>query len=179
MNPARAPNRPQKGIIHCENNLLLFADYEKASYQPYRLGRGSNASSHQISFEFLLVKKCPWTKSKIWFRLVSLCRIQIKSLILSRDNFWPKGIQKKFGGKWFLNPGLDGSSLYKTPLIFSTSPITRKLRSSHWAHFGCPRWFPPFSPQIQCLPDPQHGRGSCNPGKPLCTGCYALHSNEL
>jgi hypothetical protein len=29
---------------------------------------------------------------------------------LSRGNFRPKGIQKKFGGKWFLNPGLDGRS---------------------------------------------------------------------
>ncbi len=64
-----------------------------ADTQDYRLGRGWSTSSRQISLEFLSVKNCPWTKNKIWFRLVVLCRIQIKSLILSRDKFWPKGIQ--------------------------------------------------------------------------------------
>ncbi len=75
----------------------------------YRRYRGLSTTSCQISFEFLLVKTCPSTKNKIWFRFVPLCSIQIESSILSRDIFWSKGIQKKFGGKWCLNPGIYGS----------------------------------------------------------------------
>ncbi len=85
--------------------LIIVKLYIYMKSYDYRLGRGSSTSSRQMSLEFLLVKNCPWTKNKIWFRLVVLWRIQIKSLILSRDKFWTKGIQKKFGGNWWLNPG--------------------------------------------------------------------------
>ncbi len=76
----------------------------------YRVGRGIRNTSHLISFEFLLVKTCLLTKNKIWFQFFALCSIQIESSILSRDIFWPKGIQKKFGRKCFLSPGLHGIS---------------------------------------------------------------------
>ncbi len=107
--------------------LAIEFDCISPSFFIYHRNRCLRTSSRQISFEFLLVKNCPWTKLKTWHRFYTELQVGIRSCILSRDIFWPKEIQKKFGGNWFLNPGFYGRHTQHN----SANPKSNHILSHH------------------------------------------------
>jgi hypothetical protein len=84
--------------------------------------RGIRDTSRQISFEFLFIKTCPPDKLHKGFGFVIQFRVGIRYVICQGVEFWEKGIQKKFGGKCLLSPGLYGTqfaSILSPPKCFN------------------------------------------------------------